>query len=1111
VDVDSLNRHLSQNRRCSRADIEATDKLSILAPDTNYSKRLKAGIAPDVTLDRSHVSYVDKLHHLEGNLVNVANVMGIQALNQLNTSLHPDPSSMTFVITLADDPNHDGGVEKHLKSLEKLIASQSVQVQIFQDDNFGESEENQEDEANIAITSSSSSCHESVSIAGGDMSLNEQTSPAAATAVEFDVGIDDDSLSEEEVTASQLNNNQLQPLPAEETEINNNRYQEAMENLPIVQEFHGGSPQLDSLAELYTMLDKRGVANSLFDQIAEWAWINGKTFGRTPPMKRTVVVEKVFRHVRGDNYRQFMLPKQKVLKLSTGRHVAVTYFPIEMMLKDLLCNTTLMKAEHLLISDVNNPLNDDNHPMMSFGEVDSGTWWKTAREHECKEDSDMLWPLIMFIDGMKVGNLSGKLKLEPISFTFSRFRRWVRNQDNAWRTWAYMEEVKEPIVSDEDEEISLTPKERLQEYHDILTFLLKDLKTIQIEGFPWTLDLGGQRKHNVILKMPLQFVIGDCEGHDKLLGRFKGHTMNIKGLCRDCDIPTQDSDDIDWVCNFIEEGTMQNLDNEELRDLSFHKIVNGFDGISVGGCPRGIWTLFNPELLHLFKSGHCEWISDGYVFTLSSKATKYTNKASAYLVIMNRGQSDRSFPFIGTYRDGLLKPAGTNLMGHEKHARVFFIYMLLCCSDYVSMLVTNPKRGSSYDLRFYKAFLQMLEHCLGFHEWSTKRNHSYDTIVGPHGSPESSRSQASVRRYLSLLKNSCPREEMGKNYKMTKFHQTLHLVSGVSRHGSLLNVDGSRPESMAKGNVKDPASHTQRVSSTLSYQTGKRYIESLTFREYKRMKAEEGHDPVDCFDFGGYINRDTEEAKILRHSLRVENEGVVEQPSTAVSTGTSFSLVLDIDQPETQFQVDVHWKGKGKPNLGKFDEHLLQQLGKRLFGAEDGGVVLDSEVQCCTSVTVMGHQYTAHPLFRNEHPWHDWVYIHWQGYDDPIPARIDMFIDLRNAEISNVRLDDEASNTSNNMNDPIPFHHMFLENKLYAVVWSAKSLEFSRNKETQNHLPLKLGYRVELEDFRRIVDVESFVKPCFGFLNTCGISRLPFDRTAVILNGRDSWADHFLS
>jgi hypothetical protein len=765
VDVDSLNRHLSQNRRCSRADIEATDKLSILAPDPKYSKHLKAGVAPDVTLDHTHVSYVDTLHHLEGNLVNVANVMGIQALNQLNTSLHPDPSSMTFVITLADDYNHDGGVEKQLKSIEKLIASQSVQVQIFQDDNFGESEENQDDAAHLAITSSSSSSsHETLSISGGDVSLNETSSPAATAApVEFDVGIDDDSIPTEGVAADALNQNQVLAQPAEDTLIaNNNRHQVAMENLPIVQEFHGGSPQLDSLAELYTMLDKRGVANSLFDQIAEWAWLNGPSFGRTPPMKRTSVVEKVFFHVRGENYRQFMSPKQKILKLSTGRHVAVTYFPIDMMLKDLLCNTTLMRPEHLLIFDVNNPLNDDNSRMASFGDVDSGTWWKNAREHECTGDTDMLWPLIMFIDGMKVDNLSGKLKLEPISFTFSRFHRWVRNQDNAWRTWAYMEEVKQPLISDDDEELSVSPKERLQEYHDILTFLLKDLKKIQREGFPWTLDLGGECKHKVILKMPLQFVIGDCEGHDKLLGRFKGHTMNLKGLCRDCDVPTQESDDVDWVCNFIEEERMQNLDKEELRRLSFHKIVHGFDGVSVGGCPRGIWTLFNPELLHLFKSGHCEWISDGYIFTLSSKATQHTNKACAYLVIMNRGQSDRSFPFIGTYRDGLSKPAGTNLMGHEKHARLFFIYMLLCCSDYVSMLVASPKRGYSYDLRFYKSFLQMLEHSLGFHEWSTKRNHSFDTIVGPDGTTESSCSQASVRRYLSLLKNSCPREEMGK-------------------------------------------------------------------------------------------------------------------------------------------------------------------------------------------------------------------------------------------------------------------------------------------------------------------------------------------------------------
>jgi hypothetical protein len=267
------------------------------------------------------------------------------------------------------------------------------------------------------------------------------------------------------------------------------------------------------------------------------------------------------------------------------------------------------------------------------------------------------------------------------------------------------------------------------------------------------------------------------------------------------------------------------------------------------------------------------------------------------------------------------------------------------------------------------------------------KEHDFNTIIGDDGTAESSRSQASIRRYLLQLKTCCPREEMGKNYKMTKFHQTLHLPSAISRHGSLLNIDGSRPESMAKGNVKDPASHTQRITSTLSYQTGKRYIESLTFREYKRLKAEENNGLVDCYDYGGYINRNTPEAQAARTNIEdnVYDAGIQRSSSSA---GTSFTLVLHPDQRDNEYVVDVCWKGKGIPTLGQFDKHLLSQDGKRLFGADDGGVILDNEVKGCTSVIVQGTTYTAHPLFRNDHPWHDWVYIHWEGYttDDRYPT-----------------------------------------------------------------------------------------------------------------------------
>jgi hypothetical protein len=489
---------------------------------------------------------------------------------------------------------------------------------------------------------------------------------------------------------------------------------------------------------------------------------------------------------------------------------------------------------------------------------------------------------------------------------------------------------------------------------------------------------------------------------------------------------------------------------------------------------------------------------------------KKTTTASAFFVNANRGQSERMFPPIGSFRDGLVKSAGTNLQGHEKHECLFFIYLLLCCSDYVSMLGQHRKRGYRYDVEFYKRFLHMLEYCLGFSEWGKKREHSIDTIIGPDGSTEESPSQKGIRRYLSLLKTCCPRKELGKNFKMTKFHQTLHLTSAISRHGSLMNLDGRCAESMAKGNVKDPASHTQRVSTKLSYQTGKRYMESLTFREYKRLKAEASNDTTDSpIGPGGYINNCTKEAILLSNDDRrpqLPNGQIVVR-----SSGTKFTLVLDIDPREDDFDIFTEWEvTPGTTILAKFDDYLLETVGRRLFGANDGGVIEDNEVKGCTAAIVNGIKYEAHPLYRNEHPWHDWVYIDWEGYDDPYPARIDMFLDLRDANISNSGLyDSEAEETPDDQGRN-GFRHVFLENKLYAVVWSTLSLELPRHKKTEHHLPLALAHRVDLEPHRRLVPVECFFKPCFGFLNNCGINGNNHDGTAIILKERSHWSHHFL-
>lgn len=79
VDEDALNRHLSYNRQCSKADVEATDKLSILRSD---------GHDPNLIGPR-HISYADVIHRYEGNLVNIANSIGISEIHQRQTSLNP--------------------------------------------------------------------------------------------------------------------------------------------------------------------------------------------------------------------------------------------------------------------------------------------------------------------------------------------------------------------------------------------------------------------------------------------------------------------------------------------------------------------------------------------------------------------------------------------------------------------------------------------------------------------------------------------------------------------------------------------------------------------------------------------------------------------------------------------------------------------------------------------------------------------------------------------------------------------------------------------------------------------------------------------------------------
>jgi hypothetical protein len=120
-------------------------------------------------------------------------------------------------------------------------------------------------------------------------------------------------------------------------------------------------------------------------------------------------------------------PKEQEVDLFPhGKTATVVTFPFIEMAKSLLDDTSLMQPENLLLP----PYSDT--PEDSCTDIHTGTWFKAAVVHLCHNNTDILCPIILFIDKTQVDKFS-KWTLEPVLFTLGIFNRATRNLSQAWR------------------------------------------------------------------------------------------------------------------------------------------------------------------------------------------------------------------------------------------------------------------------------------------------------------------------------------------------------------------------------------------------------------------------------------------------------------------------------------------------------------------------------------------------------------------------------------------------------------------------------------------------------------------------------------------------------
>ena len=209
----------------------------------------------------------------------------------------------------------------------------------------------------------------------------------------------------------------------------------------------------------------------------------------------------------------------------------------------------------------------------------------------------------------------------------------------------------------------------------------------------------------------------------------------------------------------------------------------------------------------------------------------------------------------------------------------------------------------------------------------------------------------------------------------------------------------------------------------------------------------------------------------------------------------------------------IEWNQKEYNIL--YERSLCSAVAKRLFVnvVEGGCLRSDSIVKGFTEYQLDGQVLRAHPCYRSEKGWFDWALVQWEGHDELIPAKLCMFLDLRDCHVMN---EDEHQEFCSMFDSGIDFNnegnsvssdvHHYLSRSLWVVVQSCLTDEEAGQRGMNPYrVPSNIATRYYLEQKWRLIPLETVKAPAFCIV----VSKDGND--VVHVHPKHSWKDHFLS
>ena len=368
--------------------------------------------------------------------------------------------------------------------------------------------------------------------------------------------------------------------------------------------------------ELLQMLTKANAPLYLYDQIITWSKnaaiqhnINFNN-NQIPNRKQAIINLKNQHDLHG------LDPYEREVQLRGSQcKVKLILHKFKQCLYSLLNDTSLVTEKNLLI-------NKDSPFILNtstkLDDIDSGSVYKTAYKNYVQPNSsDMLCPIIFFIDKTHT-DTNGRWCLEQVRFTLGIFNRNTRNQSHAWRSLGY--------IADQANINALNSVQKSLDYHHMLEVILEDFKECQQYKFQWELEFDDVC-FEIQLAIPVMFIIGDTDGHDKLAGRYTSRN-NVARLCRYCNCPFAETDNPDFEYVYTQHNhmfkTINSASPSELQNLSVHKVNNAWKDILFCDPKRGLFGALCADILHCLQHGLFQYAIQ---IVFEQKKTKKTNNA----------------------------------------------------------------------------------------------------------------------------------------------------------------------------------------------------------------------------------------------------------------------------------------------------------------------------------------------------------------------------------------------------------------------------------------------------------------------------------------------------